>query len=577
MMKGMNFKLSATNAAAPAFASFNRGMEAVRRTTASTQPVMRSWNAGLNSNRRAVQQFGFQMSDFAIQVSGGQSAVLAFIQQGGQMLQFFGPAGAILASLVAVFGSLYLGITRAGLAMEDMYPYLGTLQDEFRGVVAVMGNLIDMAAKMGKFIVRNLDVIIIALAITVGWFAVKWVAAMVISTVTTGAFANVLRATAFSFYAAGAGAAAATLATSAWTGALALLRTAMLRLGLPALIILTAYLVERFLTLVRGAGSFGAALGLLADVAKDAFHRIYARMVIMVLGLKKGWLGMKQSFFQALIPMAQKFDEFVDNTVIKWNQLFGKFDSLKLSVGWSVADQLREQANAIGIEVDGINDSIGSLREMLDKPWTSLDALRDALKAGETGPLPDFDFSKKGKDKKSKSPVDKAKEQADKIKKTFEDVAKSISTSMLSAFKGLLDGSKSFGDAARDILGNILDNIIDLLMTPIFNSIAGSVAGGIQGALTGGLGLGNLLSFDGGGDTWSGPRAGGLDGKGGRLAMLHSNETVTDHTKGGGGGGGDTYNMTWNIQSPDVEGIRKSKSQIKAEFALAVQSGGRGN
>lgn len=38
-------------------------------------------------------------------------------------------------------------------------------------------------------------------------------------------------------------------------------------------------------------------------------------------------------------------------------------------------------------------------------------------------------------------------------------------------------------------------------------------------------------SFDGGGYTWDGPRLGGLDGKGGRLALLHPREYVTDLTK----------------------------------------------
>lgn len=41
-------------------------------------------------------------------------------------------------------------------------------------------------------------------------------------------------------------------------------------------------------------------------------------------------------------------------------------------------------------------------------------------------------------------------------------------------------------------------------------------------------------SFEGGGYTGSGPRSGGVDGKGGFPAILHPNETVIDHTKGGG-------------------------------------------
>lgn len=56
------------------------------------------------------------------------------------------------------------------------------------------------------------------------------------------------------------------------------------------------------------------------------------------------------------------------------------------------------------------------------------------------------------------------------------------------------------------------------------------------------------MSFEGGGFTGSGPRTGGLDGKGGFMAMVHPNETIIDHTKQGGsksGSGG--LNMTVNL------------------------------
>lgn len=43
-----------------------------------------------------------------------------------------------------------------------------------------------------------------------------------------------------------------------------------------------------------------------------------------------------------------------------------------------------------------------------------------------------------------------------------------------------------------------------------------------------------MASFEGGGYTGDGIRAGGVDGKGGFNAILHPNETVVDHTKGGG-------------------------------------------
>jgi phage-related minor tail protein len=44
---------------------------------------------------------------------------------------------------------------------------------------------------------------------------------------------------------------------------------------------------------------------------------------------------------------------------------------------------------------------------------------------------------------------------------------------------------------------------------------------------------GPLQSFAGGGYTGRGTRSGGMDGKGGFMAMLHPNETVTDHMRSG--------------------------------------------
>ena len=125
MAKGVNFTFRATNAAKAAMGDFQRGLKGVQKETQRTQALQRSWNRGLNSNRRAVQQFGFQMTDFAVQVSGGQSAMLAFTQQGGQMLQFFGPFGAIAAAVLAVFGSLAIAFTRSGKALSDLTPLAG--------------------------------------------------------------------------------------------------------------------------------------------------------------------------------------------------------------------------------------------------------------------------------------------------------------------------------------------------------------------------------------------------------------------------------------------------------------------
>jgi hypothetical protein len=71
------------------------------------------------------------------------------------------------------------------------------------------------------------------------------------------------------------------------------------------------------------------------------------------------------------------------------------------------------------------------------------------------------------------------------------------------------------------------------------NKAIGAAIGGIDFGF-GGSGGHSMIdgvgvsSFAGGGYTGRGARSGGVDGKGGFPAILHPNETVTDHTKGGG-------------------------------------------
>lgn len=62
-------------------------------------------------------------------------------------------------------------------------------------------------------------------------------------------------------------------------------------------------------------------------------------------------------------------------------------------------------------------------------------------------------------------------------------------------------------------------------------------------------------SFEGGGITFNGARSGGLDGKGGRMAMVHPNEKITDLEKNGNNGGGDTINVT--IQANDAKSFKQ--------------------
>ncbi|ENF6041333.1 tail protein (tape measure) [Citrobacter amalonaticus] len=57
---------------------------------------------GTGKWKSSMQQAGYQVQDFIIQVQGGQSALVAFAQQGSQLAGAFGPGGAIVGSVIAL-------------------------------------------------------------------------------------------------------------------------------------------------------------------------------------------------------------------------------------------------------------------------------------------------------------------------------------------------------------------------------------------------------------------------------------------------------------------------------------------
>jgi hypothetical protein len=114
-------------------------------------------------------------------------------------------------------------------------------------------------------------------------------------------------------------------------------------------------------------------------------------------------------------------------------------------------------------------------------------------------------------------------------------------------------GETMLDEEKRNSLQSIWINTYDTAMKaynaladiPYVGPVLGAAAAGVVIA-AGGMYAGKvsgLASFDGGGYTWDGPRTGGLDGKGGQLAMLHPQETVVDHTKGQSLGSNVTVNL----------------------------------
>jgi hypothetical protein len=80
----------------------------------------------------------------------------------------------------------------------------------------------------------------------------------------------------------------------------------------------------------------------------------------------------------------------------------------------------------------------------------------------------------------------------------------------------------------------------------------------------------SVPSFAGGGYTGDAPRSGGLDGRGGFMAMLHPRETVIDHARTGAGGG---TGITIPIQTGPVYHLADGTDTVSlADFEAGLQA-----
>ena len=76
-----------------------------------------------------------------------------------------------------------------------------------------------------------------------------------------------------------------------------------------------------------------------------------------------------------------------------------------------------------------------------------------------------------------------------------------------------------------------------------------------------------IASFEGGGMIPDGPRAGGVDGRGGRMAIVHPNEKITDMRRGGDS---QPVNISFNIQANDARGFDELLVQRRAMIVNMV-------
>jgi hypothetical protein len=104
---------------------------------------------GVRGVGQVVQQAGFQIQDFAVQVQSGTSALVALAQQGPQFLGIFGPAGAIAGAGLAI-GAVVAQMVLLGDRTETAGENAKQLADELKRSLDVLTGMETVSAGVAK-------------------------------------------------------------------------------------------------------------------------------------------------------------------------------------------------------------------------------------------------------------------------------------------------------------------------------------------------------------------------------------------------------------------------------------------
>jgi hypothetical protein len=167
-------------------------------------------------------------------------------------------------------------------------------------------------------------------------------------------------------------------------------------------------------------------------------------------------------------------------------------------------------------------------------------------------------------------------------------MSRSIGGGLRRAFDGLVFDGMRLSDALRTVASSMVDAAYNTAMRPVQNAVGGAIATGVNGLLSGllpfqhggAISQGRVMPFARGGVV-RGPttfpmRGGtGLMGEAGPEAILPLARGADGRLGVASGGGAGPVNVTMNITTPDVQGFRRSQSQVAAEMGRALARGQR--
>jgi len=427
-----------------------------------------------------------------------------------------------------------------------------------------------------------------------------------------------------------AGMAVAALSVRGLATALVLLRGALIRTGIGALIVGAGELVYQFTKLVAGAGGFGAAMGLMGDVAKAVWDGIKATAGSFADDFRALGADIERIWTRLMAFLSTKWADFLGKIGPTFNAVAEEI-GVDSRIDWfgamSYASMLEHAASNAGHRADSYRERAAATRAgAFDGVGPALQALGDAMSGGDetgsdaldeaTAAAKRFETTLNAAGRAATdvgtaagAAVAAAKPDTEAAVSGWQavttalsdyaskarDIGGDIGQSLVSAFQSAENAVGEFVKTGKLKFGDLVTSLIaDLAKLGARKFILGPIANALSGALGGVGGAGGIFAnilHAGGMVGATGPsrmvpamafaaaprmHSGGVAGlrHDEVPAILQRGERVLSRREAQSYGGGGSVNVT--IIARDAESFRQSRTQVAADIARAVSLGRRG-
>ena len=163
---------------------------------------------------------------------------------------------------------------------------------------------------------------------------------------------------------------AARVATLTLSGALTVLRGAIVRTGIGALIVLAGELIYQLMNVVQKVGGLGEAFRLVADFAAEAWNRMGLRLDAVMARIGAAWEGMKATILTLIDDTVSGMFSFGDRTIAVFQGAYDGAVAIWGSLPGAIGDFAFQAANGLisGVEamLNGVVARINSFIEALN-------------------------------------------------------------------------------------------------------------------------------------------------------------------------------------------------------------------